>query len=70
MISNELLNFWNEPFLHKILGEGSYGEVVKAEMKFERRSDYPNFDSYEFAIKRVLKSFINREAQILNSFFM
>ena len=46
------------------LGEGSYGEVVKAVMTDSARSQYPNYESYDFAVKRVLISFINREQAI------
>jgi len=47
-----------------VLGEGSYGEVVKAEMKESAREQYPRFDTYVFAVKRVLISFVNKEQAI------
>ena len=47
----------------KALGEGSFGEVVQAELKDAAKEHY-NFKEQFFAVKRLSISFLNREQMI------
>ena len=49
--------------LGKALGEGSFGEVVQAELKEHAKEHYKYKEQF-FAVKRLSISFLNKEQMI------